>query len=768
MNIRVVVILMITALLFACSKEDNNVKVDAGHTVTFSASQSRSSQYGNFEDGDAIGVFVYEASSKRVRYLNSKYVYNGKTFVPSSESDNIRVLSGASYNFYVYYPYAVGNSDATSISHTIPDQSAESGWIDADFLTATYDKPLVDYCVPLNFKHRNSTLQLIVTDGEGIDGAKIENIQTQSHYNLLDGTITKGSSKETKGMYLYSTENGISTFRITLPEQVIVDSNPISILKSGQAVLKLKAATAVQLEAGKVHDYNLGYKKTVTINDYTIGGTTTGAGKYALKSTCTVTATPKAGHTFIGWYDKNDKLISANSKYSFPVVEDVTLNPKYKSYGEYGVWSYSNLRLTASPSTIVATGGTSTITAKADRQRTRPVLWNGKATGETDKQTQTGEDVTASCTFSGSANGFTVSGNKVTAQRNTSGSSRSITVTGQYKGMSKTITVTQSSGTTTYGDWVITVSASPETIAAAGGTSTITATAKRDVLLNGTKIDTETRIPTLSGSATGFTLSGKTVTASNNTTASVRSITITATVDGKSKSCTVNQSAGVKSYGEYGVWSYSNLRLAASPSSIVATGGTSTITAKADRQRTRPVLWNGKATGETDKQTQTGEDVTASCTFSGSANGFTVSGNKVTASENTTTSSRSITVTGKYSGLSKTVTISQSGGTISETYTFELSSGDEMNIVESTGGTVSYTVNSYKTRTVNGIAEKIAVDYAATSNVVWITAGKTSSAVTDNPDTKQRTGTVTLKQNGSGKTITITIKQQKKVIIDIN
>ena len=767
MNIRVVVILMITALLFACSKEDNNVKVDAGHTVTFSVSQSRSSQYGNFEDGDAIGVFVYEASSKRVRYLNSKYVYNGKTFVPSSESDNIRVLSGASYNFYVYYPYAVGNDDAASISHTIPDQSAESGWIDADFLTATYDKPLVDYCVPLNFKHRNSTLQLIVTDGEGIDGAKIENIQTQSHYNLLDGSVRYGSSKSTKGMYLYSNESGISTFRITLPEQVIGDSNPISLLKSGQAVLKLKAATAVQLEAGKVHDYNLGYKKTVRINDYTVGGTTTGAGKYALKSTCTVTATPKTGHTFVGWF-VNDQLISANRNYSFPVLEDVTLTPKYKSYGEYGAWSYSNLRLTASPSTIVATGGTSTITAKADRQRTRPVLWNGKATGETDKQTQTGEDVTASCTFSGNATGFTVSGNKVTAQRNTSGSSRSITVTGQYKGMSKAVTVTQSSGTTTYGDWVITVSASPETIAAAGGTSTITATAKRDVLLNGTKIDTETRTPALSGSAPGFTLSGKTVTASNNTTASVRSITITATVDGKSKSCTVNQSAGVKSYGEYGAWSYSNLRLTASPSTIVATGGTSTITAKADRQRTRPILWNGKATGEMDKQTQTGEDVTASCTFSGSANGFTVSGNKVTASENTTTSSRSITVTGKYSGLSKTVTISQSGGTISETYTFELSSGSLTYRIESTGGTVSYTVNSYKTRTVNGIAEKLAVDYTATSNVVWITTGKTSSAVTDNPATEMRTGTVTLKQNGSGKTITITIKQQKKVIIDIN
>ena len=207
--------------------------------------------------------------------------------------------------------------------------------------------------------------------------------------------------------------------------------------------------------------------------------------------------------------------------------------------------------------------------------------------------------------------------------------------------------------------------------------------------------------------------------------------------------------------------------MTASPSSISATGGTSVITAKADRQRTRPVLWNGKATGETDKQTQTGEDVTASCAFSGSATGFTVSGNKVTASENTSSSSRSITVTGKYEGLSKTITVTQDAGAVSETYTFELSSGSVMNIVESQGGTVSYTVNSYKIRKVNGKETKTAVDYTATSNVGWITAGKISSSVDANPNTEIRTGTVTLKQSGSGKTITINVRQLKKVKIDI-
>ena len=86
-------------------------------------------------------------------------------------------------------------------------------------------------------------------------------------------------------------------------------------------------------------------------------------------------------------------------------------------------------------------------------------------------------------------------------------------------------TVTQSAGEITYGAWTVTISANPTTIAAVGGTSTLTYSAVRNVLTNGTVTGTEKATPTISGSATGFTRSGATVTAANNTTTSSRSVT---------------------------------------------------------------------------------------------------------------------------------------------------------------------------------------------------------------------------------------------------
>ena len=149
-------------------------------------------------------------------------------------------------------------------------------------------------------------------------------------------------------------------------------------------------------------------------------------------------------------------------------------------------------------------------------------------------------------------------------------------------------TVTQSAGEITYGAWTVTISANPTTIAAAGGTSTLTYSAMRNVLTNGTVTGTEKATPTISGSATGFTRSGTTVTAANNTSASSRSVTYTATHGGKSATCTVTQSAGSKQYGSWSAWTVS---VSANPTTIARTGGTSTITASATRTRTW--TWNG-------------------------------------------------------------------------------------------------------------------------------------------------------------------------------
>lgn len=111
-------------------------------------------------------------------------------------------------------------------------------------------------------------------------------------------------------------------------------------------------------------------------------------------------------------------------------------------------------------------------------------------------------------------------------------------------------------------------------IAAKGGTTTITAVLK--TYRNGNLVSTDNVIPVLSGSATGFSISGTKVTASNRTTTvgSRRSIVVTGkysnTFDGQTVSSTITiyQEANIASYGALEGGSLS-------ASDIPASGGTS-------------------------------------------------------------------------------------------------------------------------------------------------------------------------------------------------
>ena len=105
-----------------------------------------------------------------------------------------------------------------------------------------------------------------------------------------------------------------------------------------------------------------------------------------------------------------------------------------------------------------------------------------------------------------------------------------------------------------YGSWNIAISANPTTIAASGGTSTITASCTRTktpVYTSGSTgtATTESATPTLAISGTGFTLSGTTVTASKNNVAA-RTAMVTASYFGAtSKSVAITQSAGPDGIG---------------------------------------------------------------------------------------------------------------------------------------------------------------------------------------------------------------------------
>ena len=420
----------------------------------------------------------------------------------------------------------------------------------------------------------------------------------------------------------------------------------------------------------------------------------------------------------------------------------------------YGDWK---VNISASPTTIAAAGGTSTLTCSAARD----VYTNGVKTGTE----------TATPVISGSAAGFSLSGKTVSAGNNTSTSTRSITYTATHAGKSASCTITQSAGNRQYASWSawnVTVSANPATIAASGGTSSISAAATRTRTWtwNGVSgsggTETDRATPSLSAAGSGFSLSGTTLTAGNNTTASERSCTVTATSNGRSAACTVRQSAGSQTT-EYGNWTTGSLSVSASPSGIGSSGGTSRLSATASQSRPKYTKWNGITTGTTTEYRSV--DVSSSASWSGSASGFSRSGTTVTVAANGSTSSRNCTYTASYGGKSGHVTIHQDGkpaDVITYGYIFTLGavSGDD---VVSTGGTVTYSVTSQKITYTNGSeTSRSNIGWSASANVSWISAGTNSATVSENPTTSDRSGTITLTQNESGRKLSITVYQDRK------
>lgn len=342
------------------------------------------------------------------------------------------------------------------------------------------------------------------------------------------------------------------------------------------------------------------------------------------------------------------------------------------------------LDLQTDGTSVEAKGGTRTITANVAR---RTYKWNNTGTVYS-------ETATPTLSISGSAS---LSGNQIKFTSNESVSARSATLTASYVGLSKMVTITQQAGAKVYSAWsawAVSISASTQTIAASGGSSTITTNASRSRTWtwNGvgtTHTETETATPTLSGSAGGFTLNGKTVTASNNTTTNSRSITITATSNSVSKSITITQSAGAKVYGNWSAWI---VNISADKTSIGATGGTATISTSASR--TRSYTWNGVA-GSGGTETGNGSPTLSKVSGSGSW-----TSPKVTYGNNTSTSSKSTVIRATIDSTTKDITINQSAGAKQysawSAWTVNISNSGN---VAASGGSSNITTSANRTRT---------------------------------------------------------------------
>lgn len=285
-------------------------------------------------------------------------------------------------------------------------------------------------------------------------------------------------------------------------------------------------------------------------------------------------------------------------------------------------------------------------------------------------------------------------------------------------------------------NYYLTVSPTSMSFPASGGSKQFTYSSYKRKVLDGVEQsgDISVSLKTSSASGTGFSISGTTVSASVNQTTSSRTGKVTLTQNESNKTATINLSQSADSISSYGEWV---ITVSANPTSVPNSGGTSTITASAKRA----VHWaSGDVTEETGNPTLSTNLGSLSSSSSPST---------LTLGENTSTSSRTATINATHGGKSATCTVTQSGATPSTTYTFSVNPYKVS--VDSSGGSGSVTITSYKTVG----SSTYDVDYSIDSSTLpsWASFNKSTSTFTiqSTTSTTGRTAKVYFDQDESGK-----------------
>lgn len=401
-------------------------------------------------------------------------------------------------------------------------------------------------------------------------------------------------------------------------------------------------------------------------------------------------------------------------------------------------WNYY---LTVSPTSMSfgAGGGSKSFTVSSYK---RKVLDGVEQSGDTSVSLK-------STTISGT--GFSLSGTTVSASANEITSNRTGTVTITQNESNKTVTISLSQDgddVSSYGEWTISVSASPTSVSSSGGTSTITASAKRTVYWASGDVTEETGNPTLSTNLGSLSSSSSpsTLTLGENTSTSSRTATIRATHGGKSATCTVTQSGATPSttytffINPYKV-------------NVGSSGGSGSVTISSYKTV-------GSSTYDVDYSIDS-STLPSWASFNKSTSTFTIQ-----STTSTTGRTAKVYFDQDESGKRDYAELTQTGYTPpADNYVFTWDDGSTSNVSAnfpwdfSTNGTAA---NIPVVSTKNGSSQS----WSVSSKPSWITTSTTSSKVTisasDNSGSA-RSGEVVLTQSGSGKTLTVNVSQDAYV-----
>lgn len=413
---------------------------------------------------------------------------------------------------------------------------------------------------------------------------------------------------------------------------------------------------------------------------YTSGSTRAGTVTYSKTNEITVSSlgTTVKARTKVGQvtvtYTGEDSVTANKTVDIYQAENKVTnsnYNPRITAYGTPTISIGSGL---------TAAGGSATVSASVTNTETYNALYSSGAIGP--NQTRSvGGSLSISMTANGNSR-FSLSGNTIThSSMGTNETTDTVTIKAVNDGdSSKSATASKSivnsktvkstsGGIYTYGN-ITAGTITNATIPASGGSATAKAGngtqswnksatittyqydsgSTKDVTTENASSGTNNVSPSIA--SIEATASSKGTTVSSQTTVKSQAVTWSANGNSASGTIYIYQAANkIESYN-YGSW---NIAISANPTTIAASGGTSTITSSCTRSKT-PIYTSG-STG-----TATTESATPTLALTTNPGGFTLSGNKLTAANNPI-GAKTATVTASYSGAtSKSVSVTQAAG----------------------------------------------------------------------------------------------------------
>lgn len=235
-------------LAVACSEvNENSLTAGDGQRMlrTISSGNDRfstrlNSETSEWENGDAIGIYMFDTEDKNVLNdaLNVKYTTIGEGLTVNFSSDPGIAIYDMPTNFVAYYPHATSADviDATAALYKV-DISDQSNGISAhDLMWAKAanqsTESLLAGGLAFTFHHQLVLLRVNITNENvsNVTSVTVGGINTTATFNLIDGTLNNIGTQ--KSVALQKKDNK-SFIGIMLPTEELKNKLSLTILADG-------------------------------------------------------------------------------------------------------------------------------------------------------------------------------------------------------------------------------------------------------------------------------------------------------------------------------------------------------------------------------------------------------------------------------------------------------------------------------------------------------------------------------------------------------